>query len=62
MSEFTDLIASVRALTEEIRGLNETYEKAISLYDEVSGKLTRFLSEQQKVENLEGKIARIVGF
>ena len=44
---------------DEIRIINDQYEKAISLYDEVNGKLARFLSEQQKVENLEGKIARI---
>lgn len=44
---------------DEIRIINDQYEKAISLYDEVNSKLSRFLSEQQKVENLEGKIARI---
>jgi chromosome segregation ATPase len=44
---------------DEIRIINDQYEKAISLYDEVNSKLARFLSEQQKVENLEGKIARI---
>jgi len=44
---------------DEVRRINEQYEKAISLYGEVSNKLARFLSEQQKVENLEGKVARI---
>jgi DNA repair exonuclease SbcCD ATPase subunit len=44
---------------DEIRSINTQYEKAVSLYEEVSGKLARFLSEQQKVDNLEGKIARI---
>ena len=51
----------VGAHREEIQGIQEDYQRAISLYDEVSTKLSRFLSEQQKVENLEGKIARIGG-
>ena len=51
-----DVVGSGR---EEIRRINDQYEKAISLYGEVSGKLTAFLSEQQKVESLEGKIVRI---
>ncbi|RKX80326.1 MAG: hypothetical protein DRP60_03540, partial [Spirochaetes bacterium] len=44
---------------EEIKKINDQYQKAISLYENVSGKLASFLSEQQKVENLEGKISRI---
>ncbi|PIE04111.1 MAG: hypothetical protein CSA76_05955 [Spirochaetales bacterium] len=44
---------------EEVRNINESYEKAIRLYSEVNTKMTRFLAEQQKVDNLEGKISRI---
>ena len=44
---------------DEIKQVNERYERCLSLYNDVSGKIARFLSEQQKVDNLESKIARI---
>ena len=59
MAELAKQLDAVGAGREEIRAINAEYEKAVGLYDEVSSKLARFLSEQQKVENLEGKIARI---
>ncbi len=59
IAELAKQLDAVGAGREEIRSVNAEYEKAVGLYDEVSGKLARFLSEQQKVENLEGKIARI---
>ena len=59
IAELGRQLEAVGAGREEISRINEQYEKALSLYDEVSGKLARFLSEQQKVENLEGKIGRI---
>ena len=59
IEELSNQIRSVGSGRDEVRRINEQYERAISLYDEVSAKLARFLSEQQRVENLEGKIARI---
>ena len=59
IAELSRQLEQVGSGREEIRSINEEYQKAISLYDDVNGKLARFLSEQQKVENLEGKIARI---
>ena len=44
---------------DEVKQVNERYERCLSLYNDVSGKIARFLSEQQKVDNLESKIARI---
>jgi len=59
IAELGRQLETVGSGKEEISKINEQYEKALSLYEDVSGKLARFLSEQQKVENLEGKIARI---
>ncbi|RKX80448.1 MAG: hypothetical protein DRP60_03180 [Spirochaetes bacterium] len=59
ISELNRQLEAVGSGREEIKKIIEQYEKAINLYENVSGKLARFLSEQQKVENLEGKIARI---
>ena len=61
-ADITELKAQleiVGAGREEIRMVNERYERSLSLYEDVSAKIARFLSEQQKVDNLEGKIARI---
>jgi len=59
IEELNKQIRVVGSGRDEVRRINEQYEKAIGLYEEVSKKLSRFLSEQQKVENLEGKVARI---
>ena len=59
IAELNRQLEQVGSGRQEIRSINEQYEKAISLYDDVNAKLSRFLAEQQKVENLEGKIARI---
>ena len=59
ISELGRQLESVGSGRDEIRIINDQYEKAISLYDDVNDKLVRFLSEQQKVEILEGKITRI---
>ena len=59
MAELNRQLNEVGKGRDEIRSINTQYEKSLSLYEEVSGKLARFLSEQQKVDNLEGKIARI---
>ena len=59
IAELGRQVEAVGSGREEIRIINDQYEKAINLYDEVNDKLARFLSEQQKVEILEGKITRI---
>lgn len=59
IGELNKQLRVVESGRDEVQRINEQYEKTISLYDGVSNKLARFLSEQQKVENLEGKIARV---
>jgi len=59
IEELNKQIRAVGSGRDEVRRINEQYEKSIGLYEEVSKKLARFLSEQQKVENLEGKVAKI---
>jgi len=59
IEELNKQIRAVGSGRDEVRRINEQYEKAISLHEEVSDKLASFLSEQQKVENLEGKVVRI---
>ena len=59
IAELNRQLEAVSSGREEIRSVNERYERALSLYKEASGKMARFFSEQQKVDNLEGKIARI---
>ena len=59
IEELNKQIRAVGSGRDEVRRINEQYERAINLYAEVSNKLAKFLSEQQKVENLEGKVARI---
>ena len=59
IAELNNQLELVGSGREEIRKINDQYEKALSLYEDVSGKMARFLSEQQKVDNLEGKIVRI---
>ncbi|VDA99955.1 hypothetical protein S1OALGB6SA_1029 [Olavius algarvensis spirochete endosymbiont] len=59
IEELNRQIRAVGSGRDEVRRINEQYERAISLYGEVSNKLSRYFSEQQKVENLEGRIARV---
>jgi len=59
IAELNRQLEAVGSGREEISRINSQYEKAINLYEDVSAKLGRFLSEQQKVDNLEGKIVRI---
>ena len=57
IAELGRQLDSVSVGRKEIQGISSEYERAVSLYEEVSGKMSRFLAEQQKVDNLEGKIA-----
>jgi len=59
IEELNKQIRTVESGRDEVRRINEQYERAVNLYNELSNKLARFLSEQQKVENLESKITRV---
>ncbi len=61
LAELKRQIEVVGSSRVEIQEISQQYEHVMSLYSDVNIKMSRFLTEQQKVDNLEGKIARISG-
>ena len=53
-------VRSVDAAREEIMPIREECERVLKSYDTVSEKTASFLAEQQKIDLLDGKVARII--
>ena len=60
IAQLQDQIRSVQTAREEMQPVREECDRVLKNFDSVSEKTASFLAEQQKIDLLDGKVARII--